>query len=124
MTAENKEMVVHFYDELFSQGNLAVIDKYVGTEYIQHNPHAPDGADALRGFINYFRGANPNLRISIARAIAEDDLVLLHSRGVLEPGGKEQAVVDIFRIQDGKIVEHWDVIQPVPETAQNSNTMF
>ncbi len=57
------------------------------------------------------------------RVIAEDDLVLLHSHAVLEPGTR-QMVVDIFRVRDGKIVEHWDVIQPVPEESGNDNTMF
>jgi predicted SnoaL-like aldol condensation-catalyzing enzyme len=124
MTAANKEMVVGFYDELFGHGNLAVIDKFIGTEYIQHNPHAPDGAEALRRFVTGFRAAYPGLRYTIARVIAEDDLVLLHSHAVLEPGTAGQAVVDIFRVRDGKIVEHWDVIQDVPETSVSGNDMF
>jgi predicted SnoaL-like aldol condensation-catalyzing enzyme len=124
MSAENKEMVVHFYDELFGPGNLAVIDKYVGPEYIQHNPHAANGAEALRGFIKYFRGTYPNMQYRTARVIAEDDLVLLHSHAVTEPGTPGQAVVDMFRVKDGKVDEHWDVIQDVPDTTVSGNDMF
>jgi predicted SnoaL-like aldol condensation-catalyzing enzyme len=123
MSTENKELVVHFYDELFTHGNVEVIDKYIGDEYIQHNPWAPNGPEALRGFITGFKARYPDLRHEVVRVIAEDDLVLLHSRAELEPG-KEQAVVDIFRVQDGKIVEHWDVIQDVPETTASGNDLF
>jgi predicted SnoaL-like aldol condensation-catalyzing enzyme len=119
-----KELVVHFYDELFRHGNLAVIDAFIGTEYINHNPHAPDGPEALRRFVTGFKAAHPNLQYTVARVIAEDDLVLLHSHAVLDPGTKGQIVVDIFRVRDGKIVEHWDVIQPVPDTTLNGNDMF
>ncbi|MFJ3802512.1 ester cyclase [Streptomyces sp. NPDC090088] len=122
MSTENKEMVLHFYNELFSHGNLDVIDKYIGDEYIQHNPHAPNGTAALRGFVTGFRGRYPNLSYNVVRAVAEGDLVLLHSHAELEPG-ISQMVVDIFRIQDGKIVEHWDVMQNVPDSSVNGNDM-
>ena len=124
MTAQNKELVVHFYDQLFSHGNLAVIDEFIGPEYINHNPQAPDGSEALRRFVTDFRAAYPQLRHTVERVIAEDDLVLLHSHAVLEPGTPGQVVVDIFRVRDGKIVEHWDVIQPVADTSVSGHDMF
>ncbi|SOR84450.1 putative ester cyclase [Streptomyces chartreusis NRRL 3882] len=117
-------MVAHFYDQLFAHGNLEVIDKFVGSTYTNHNPQGGDGPEALRRFVSYFRAANPNMHHTVARVIAEDDLVLLHSRAVLEPGTAPQAVVDIFRVEDGRIVEHWDVIQPVPATSVSGHDMF
>jgi predicted SnoaL-like aldol condensation-catalyzing enzyme len=124
MTAQDKQLVVHVYDQLFSHGNLDVIDEYFGPQYINHNPQAPDGTEALRRFVTGFHAAYPNLRHTVERVIAEDDLVLLHSHAVLEPGTNGQVVVDIFRVRDGKIVEHWDVIQPVPDTSVSGHDMF
>ncbi|UWU26046.1 ester cyclase (plasmid) [Rhizobium sp. CB3060] len=120
----NKEIVVHFYDQLFTHGNLEVINQYIGNEYINHNPNGGDGAESLRGFIKYFKSAHPNMTHTVHRVLAEDDLVLLHSHAILEPGTAGQAVIDIYRVLDGKIVEHWDVIQPVPETTVSGNDMF
>src|SRR5262249_890643 len=97
MTAENKELQIHFYNEVFIHGNVELIDSFIGEEYIQHNPLAPNGTEALRGFVTGFRARFPTLRHTVVRAIAEDDLVLLHSKAVLEPG-TTQAVVDIFRL--------------------------
>lgn len=124
MTTRNKEIVAHFYDQLFSHGNLDVIDRYIGSEYINHNPNGGDGADSLRGFIKYFKGAHPQMTHTVHRVLAENDLVLLHSHAILDPGTPGQAVIDIYRVDDGKIVEHWDVIQPVPETTTSGNDMF
>ncbi|MBO4253118.1 nuclear transport factor 2 family protein [Streptomyces griseorubiginosus] len=117
-------MVVHFMDQLFNHGNLAVIDRFVRPDYIQHNPNSPDGPDALRRLVTGLRAEHPQLHVTVQRAIAEGDLVLLHSHSVSEPGDKGDAIVDIFRIQDGRIAEHWDVIQPVPDTTVSGNDMF
>lgn len=123
-TAANKAMVVHFYDQLFNHGNLAVIDRYVRPDYIQHNPNSPDGLDALCHFVTGLRAAHPDLHVTIERAIADGNLVMLHSNSVTDPGTKGQAIVDIFRIQDGKIAEHWDVIEQVPDTTASGNDML
>lgn len=124
MSAENKELVTHFYEELFSHGNLEVIDKFVGNTYTNHNPQGVDGPEGLKKFISYFRATYPNLQKTTYRVLAEGDLVLLHSSSAPEPGAPAQVVVDIFRVEDGKIVEHWDVIQPVPGTSVNGHDMF
>ncbi|HTJ69749.1 MAG TPA: ester cyclase [Actinospica sp.] len=123
MSAENKKIVAHFYDQLFSHGNLDVIDEHVGS-YTNHNPQGVDGADGLKRFITYFRSTFPNLQKTTHRILAEDDLVLLHSESAPEPGATASVVVDIFRVQDGKIVEHWDVIQPVPDTTVGGHDLF
>ncbi len=98
--------------------------KYLGSNYRQHNPQAGDGAEAFIAFVHYFTKAFPNFRIDVKRMVAEGDLVFMHSHLVREPGDRGSAVVDIFRLEDGKIVEHWDVVQEVPEKAANNNTMF
>lgn len=76
------------------------------------------------GFIKFLKDKFPQRSVSIKRAIADGDLVMLHVHIKPSPEGRGSAIVDIFRVENGKIVEHWDVIQPAPETAKNSNTMF
>jgi predicted SnoaL-like aldol condensation-catalyzing enzyme len=121
----NKRLVREFYDLSFNQQQPeAAVEKYIGNRYTQHNPQAGDGPAPFIGFVRYFTGAFPQLKVVFKRFIAEDDLVAVHSNIVRQPGERGIAVVDIFRVENGKIVEHWDVLQDVPEKAENSNTMF
>ena len=125
-TAEdNKRTVVDFYTLAFNEKKPEeAVERYVGPRYTQHNPQAGDGPEAFIEFVNWYAGENPELRVDIKRAIAEDDLVMTHSLLKTSPDDRGTAAADIFRLEDGKIVEHWDVLQPVPETAANDNTMF
>jgi predicted SnoaL-like aldol condensation-catalyzing enzyme len=124
-TEQNKANVRAFYDLSFNQKQPEeAVKRYVGAYYRQHNPNAPDGPEPFIGFVKWLTGANPQLRVEFKRLIAEGDLVAVHTHNVAVPGTKGKAVVDIFRLEDGKIVEHWDVGQEVPETAKNDNTMF
>jgi predicted SnoaL-like aldol condensation-catalyzing enzyme len=95
----------------------------VAPNYVQHNPRLAD-ADATIKFLETRFREKPEAAYRIVRVIADGDLVAIHAQGKLSPDEKGNAIVDIFRIADGRIVEHWDVIQPVPETSANSNTMF
>jgi predicted SnoaL-like aldol condensation-catalyzing enzyme len=100
---------------VFERGDTTAIDRHVRPDYIQHNPLAPDGPEAMKAFGAGMRQQFPDAKYDVLRVLSEGDLVLLHSSGVLVPGTPGMAVFDIFRFQDGKIAEHWDILQEVPQ---------
>ena len=122
---QNKQTAMAFYAMAFNDGKPAdAVKKYVGADYKQHNPTVESGP---KGFIQYFEKLAeeyPDKRVYFVRAIAERDLVMLHTRQEW-PGDSDYATMDIFRFdENGKIIEHWDVMQPVPKMSANENTMF
>ncbi len=125
-TLETNKAAVHdYYDLAFNQKKpQEAAARHLGHVYRQHNPQAPDGGEAFVGFVTEFGKAYPGLQVFFKRFVAEGDLVVANSHFVREPGDRGIAVMDIFRLEGGKIVEHWDVLQDVPETAANTNTMF
>ncbi len=120
----NKKVVLDFYEKGLNQKDFDAAAKHFGPKYIQHNPTAPDGIEGFKAFIAFRKDKFPNAKSEIKRAFAEGDYVILHVHGVREPGERGVAIVDIFRLENGKIVEHWDVVQPIPEKAANDNGMF
>jgi predicted SnoaL-like aldol condensation-catalyzing enzyme len=120
----NKKIVIDFYEKGLNQKDFDAAAKYFGPRYIQHNPTAPDGPEGFKRLVALLKEKFPNSHNEIKRVIAEGDLVVLHVHSVREPGQRGRAIVDIFRVENGKIVEHWDVLQDVPEKAANDNTMF
>ena len=121
----NKTVVREFYDLAFNkQKPDEAVAKYVGRTYRQHNPSAGDGTAPFVEFVRGFARAFPSLRFEFKRLVAEGDLVVVHSHLARQPGDRGMAVMDIFRLENGKVVEHWDVLQDVPESPANQNTMF
>jgi predicted SnoaL-like aldol condensation-catalyzing enzyme len=123
---ENNKNVVRSWSELAINQRKPeeAVAKYLGPHYRQHNPGSADGPDSFIAVVKRFAQAYPQFRLESKRIIAEGDYVVLHSHLILKPGDRGSAVVDIFRLENGKIVEHWDVVQEVPETSANNNTMF
>jgi len=120
-----KQIVTNFFKMAFTHRQpIKAAKKYISeTKYIQHNP---DGADGRKAFIDGFAQyiLDSEYKAVIKRVIAEDDLVVVHAHGKAKPNDRGEAVVDIFRVEKGKIVQHWDVIQQIPEKSANDNTMF
>lgn len=124
LTAYNKKIVTDYVERLLVNQDLSAIDAYMSPERHEHNPGVPAGAAELKAGLQAYTEEFPELRISLKRVIGEGDLVAAHLHVVNTPGERGKSVIDLFRVRDGKIVEHWDASQDVPETAANDNTMF
>ena len=120
----NKKNVMAFYDLALNKKDFEAASKYMGPRYIQHNPVAADGHEGLKAFIQFLRDKFPNSHSEIKRVFADGDYVIVHVHAIREPGTRGRAIIDIFRLENGKVVEHWDVAQDVPEKAANPNGMF
>jgi predicted SnoaL-like aldol condensation-catalyzing enzyme len=121
---ENKKTVRALYDAALNKKDFAEASKYLGPKYTQHNPVAADGPEGLKGFINFLKEKFPNNKSEIKRIFADGDYVIVHVHAVREPGTRGNAIIDIFRLENGKVVEHWDAVQPIPEKSANNNGMF
>ena len=122
---DNKRLVTEFYELAINQQKPAeAARKYIELPYRQHNPEVPDGPDGFVQFISGMQKKHPKLRVMISKALADDDLVALHVHLTREPNDPGPAVAEFFRLKDGKIIEHWDVLQPVPEKTASGNSMF
>ena len=121
---ENKKVVLQLYEAAINQKDFDAASKFLGPRYIQHNPRAADGPEGLKAFLAYLREKFPEYHSEIKRVFADGDYVILHVHAVREPGTRGRAIVDIFRLEEGKIVEHWDVAQDIPEKMPHDNGMF
>jgi predicted SnoaL-like aldol condensation-catalyzing enzyme len=120
-----KQIVTQFMTQLYVDKKVReAFETWVDPGYIQHNPMAETGRDAAIGFLEPFFAQHPAIHYTIARVIADGNLVAVHSHGVFSADDRGIAVVDILRVEGCKVMEHWDVVQPVPEKSVNSNGMF
>jgi predicted SnoaL-like aldol condensation-catalyzing enzyme len=119
---QNQKAVVGFYELAFNgKEPERAVERYVGSEYIQHNPQAPDGPEAFIAFVRAF----PEAHVDIRRVFSDGDIVVTHSLLTFSPGDQGTVAADFFRLDvDGKIVEHWDVLQPFPQESANEHPMF
>ncbi len=120
----NKKNVVEFYRAMINQKDFEATSKYVGSRYVQHNPMGADNLEGIKNFIQFLKEKMPDAHWELKRVFADGEFVITHGHTVSKPGDRGMAAMDIFRLEDGKIVEHWDTVQPIPEKSLNSNTMF
>jgi predicted SnoaL-like aldol condensation-catalyzing enzyme len=120
----NKKAAIGLYEAAINRKDYDAAVKFLGPQYKQHNPTAADGPEGLKAFIDFLKAKFPKQHGEIKQVIAEGDKVVLHVHSTREDGTPGRAIVDIFRVANGKVVEHWDVIQDIPEKSTNTNTMF
>jgi len=106
------------------EANKKAVAEFYEPRYVQHNPNATDGPEGLKAYISFLRDKFPDAHSDVVRVFADGDYVIHHVHSVPTPGSRGNAIVNIYKLENGKIVEHWDVIQPVPEKSANNNTMF
>ena len=124
---ENRKIVYDFYESVFNNKDLSAADKYLDENYIQHNPTVATGKQGFKASASELFKKYPSWKVEFKRTIAEGDLVVTHTLAITDaadPASKGNAVMDIFRVEKGVIMEHWDVIQEVPVKSENTNTMF
>ena len=122
--AANLRLVRAVYDHVLEPLDASRVNEFFAPGYIQHSPMAETGAESLKAFLTWAKRVSPDARHHVKRMFADGDHVIAHVHVVIEPGTAGNAVIDIFRIEDGKIVEHWDAMQPIPAESANHNGMF
>jgi predicted SnoaL-like aldol condensation-catalyzing enzyme len=120
----NRDVVMAFYDNGINRRNPAAAASYLGHKFIQHSPHVPDGTQGFVDFFSEFWRKHPEFHVEVKRVFIEGDMAAVHSRSHGGPDANGEAGVDIFRLEHGKIVEHWNVVRPIPANAANTNSMF
>ena len=120
----NKKVVQEFYHLLINKKDFEAASKYIGNRYVQHNPLVAEGPEGLKAFVEFLKSNYPNAKSEIKRIFAEGDYVMIHVHSVRIPDTRGRAIFDLFKLENGKIVEHWDAIQEIPESSANSNGMF
>jgi len=122
--AANKNAVLGFYEAALNNKDFDAAQKFLSPRYKQHNPTLLDGADGIKKLIETLRARAPTLHVEIKHIFAVDDFVIVHSHSVTDPAKPGRAIADFYRMKDGLIEEHWDVIQDIPDHSANDNGMF
>ncbi|MBN9142320.1 MAG: hypothetical protein ABT10_22640 [Novosphingobium sp. SCN 63-17] len=120
----NLRLVIEMYHKVLIAMDSQAVDRYIAPDYVQHSSLAEPGVEALKAFLDKVRAESPDARQTIHRTLVDGDMVAVHVHVERFPGDPGLAVVDIFRVAGGMIVEHWDVLQEVPANPVNPNSMF
>jgi predicted SnoaL-like aldol condensation-catalyzing enzyme len=120
----NKQVVLEFYELIINKKDFAAARPYIGDYYRQHNPLVAEGPEGLAAFIDWLKVEYPDAHSEVKRVFADGDHVMLHVHSMRPPHPRGRAIIEIFRLEEGKIVEHWDTIQEIPESSANPNGMF
>ncbi|MEG1020669.1 MAG: nuclear transport factor 2 family protein [Myroides sp.] len=119
----NKHIAITAYQRIFGDLDVTGVDELMSRDFIQHNPTLPDGPEGVKGVIQMLLSQGvPKQKVVFKHVVAEDDIVILHTR--TEMGGKEWRFIDIYRIENGKLAEHWDAMMQMPDQPANNNPMF
>ena len=122
--SENHRLVSDMYERVLQPLDSSRVDEFFAPDYIQHSPLAATGAQGLKDFLDWARARSPHAEHRLQRLFVDGEYVIAHVHVIINPGDRGNAVVDIFRIADGRIAEHWDVAQEVPATSANNNGVF
>ena len=120
----NLALVLEMYEKVLIAMDSAAVDRYIAPDYIQHSGLAEPGTEGLKAWLDHVKVESPDARQTIHRAFADGDHVIVHTHVVRWPGDLGFAVADFFRLEGGRIREHWDVIQAIPEHSPNPNSLF
>lgn len=120
----NRRLILAVYEHVLGPLDSSRVDEFFAPDYIQHSPLAATGAAGLKAFLDWARAHSPDARHHVKRIFTDGAHVVAHVHVVIHPGDRGNAVVDIFRIADGKVAEHWDVAQEIPARSANANGMF
>jgi predicted SnoaL-like aldol condensation-catalyzing enzyme len=123
MTANNKQLVMTAYQRIFGDLDVSAVDEYLSKDFIQHNPTTPDGPDGVKQVLQMLTSQGvPKQKFEFKHVMADGDTVMLHTP--YEMGGKEWRFIDIYRVENGKLAEHWDAMMAMPEAPAHSNPLF
>lgn len=120
----NKAAVLDFIEKSVNQGDIDAASVHFGDSYTQHNPNIADGVEGFRKYLRQLRQAFPLVRGEVKRIFAEGDFVIVHMHARREPEEAGLAIVDVFRLAEGKLVEHWEVRQPIVQSSLHANAMI
>lgn len=121
---KNEQIVLDFYEKAINQKDFEAAAVHFGNYYIQHNPNIEDGIEGFKKLVDLLKENYPQAHSEIKKVFSDGDYVYIHVHSIREPNTRGRAIFDLFRLENGKIVEHWDTVQDIPETAANSNGMF
>jgi predicted SnoaL-like aldol condensation-catalyzing enzyme len=123
MTTKNKQIVMTAYQRIFGDLDVSAVDEYMSKDFIQHNPTTPDGPEGVKRLVQMLVSQGvPKQKCEYKHVIADGDIVILHTR--YEMAGREWRFIDIYRVESGKLAEHWDAMMAMPETRAHNNPLF